>query len=566
MIESSVGGEGSFKICIEDFIPVPSPESDCRDGVILCDKSPFIVQNLTGNGSVVNEIEPGNCINSEFASSWYKWTCDQSGTLEFTLTPNNNEATITDDLDFAVYELPNGIDDCSGKILLRCMASGANTQANGQPSPLSDWVGCNGPTGLRNGESDVQETAGCAQGDNNFISPLDMESGKSYVLIVNNFSRSGLGFGIDFGGTGTFLGPLADFEITSVDAFECDKTIVFTNLSTSSTDSIVNTYWNFGDGANPLQGNGVGPYSVVYESFGDKIAAITVESSKGCTVTKILDFYVEACCQDTSTLSLNGLIKDLDCYEIPTGSILLEGISGAPQYKYSIEGEEFTPIPLYTDLDIGNYDITIQDIKGCEFSRSFTVNQPPPLEVDPGEDESVKLGCPFNFDASIVSSKPLDTLYWSPPAGIEDINSLDSEVFPPNDIEYTLTIIDTSGCIQSARMSATVEIDRVIIAPNIFSPNGDGINENFFISIGQNDNDPNCKPPVEYIDRFMIFDRWGSLVYDEQNIFVDNRTTGWDGRKEGKKVSQGVYTWVALVKFIDQVSPIEYHGDITVVR
>ena len=90
MIESSIGGEGTFSLCIDDFIPVKSPESDCNKAVVLCDKSPFIVNKLEGNGNDKNELNPGVCIGGEFASAWYKWTCDVSGSLTFTLTPNNN--------------------------------------------------------------------------------------------------------------------------------------------------------------------------------------------------------------------------------------------------------------------------------------------------------------------------------------------------------------------------------------------------------------------------------------------------------------------------------------------
>ena len=200
MIESAIGSEGTFTMCIDEFIAPKAPEADCSDAVVLCDKSPFTIQNLNTAGNNTNEVA-GSCVQQEFASSWYTWTCDQPGTLTFELIPNDNGINaITDDLDFAIYELPNGIDNCNNKILVRCMASGANTLGNGAIAPLSEWASCNGPTGLRNGETDINEDPGCLAGSNNYIAPLNMESGKSYALIINNFSRSGLGFHIEFGG------------------------------------------------------------------------------------------------------------------------------------------------------------------------------------------------------------------------------------------------------------------------------------------------------------------------------------------------------------------------------
>ena len=53
---------------------------------------------------------------------------------------------------------------------------------------------------------------------------ISMETGKSYLLVINNYTRSGLGFEIEFGGEGTFLGPEVDFEVEAQNKFECDKT------------------------------------------------------------------------------------------------------------------------------------------------------------------------------------------------------------------------------------------------------------------------------------------------------------------------------------------------------
>mgnify|MGYP000197366683 CR=1 FL=1 len=81
--------------------------------MILCDKSPFYVESLVGTGNNNNELSANDCIDEEFASVWYKWTCDVSGTLTFDLIPNNYQAGFeSDDIDFVVYELPNGIEDC----------------------------------------------------------------------------------------------------------------------------------------------------------------------------------------------------------------------------------------------------------------------------------------------------------------------------------------------------------------------------------------------------------------------------------------------------------------------
>ena len=202
---------GTFQLCMLDFVPVPNPEQDCPDAVVLCDKNPFVVERIEGVGLIPDEAE-GSCLNgirpdsppgsridpSETSSVWYKWTAKTTGSLTFTLTPNNDDPE--EDLDFAIYRLPNGLNDCQNKELLMCMASGANAEG----SPVSD-APCMGPTGLNSTDSDSFEFAGCDPGDNNFLRALEMTAGESYALVVNNFSETGFGFSIEFGGTGEFF-------------------------------------------------------------------------------------------------------------------------------------------------------------------------------------------------------------------------------------------------------------------------------------------------------------------------------------------------------------------------
>lgn len=559
MIESAPGLEGTFKLCIDDFIPVPSPEADCRDGVVLCDKSPFKVESLTGVGSDRNEIETGNCMDTEFQSAWYKWTCEEAGTLSFTLTPNNHRDrnTISDDLDFAVYELPNGIDDCNGKRLLRCMASGANGTA-GATDPLSTWINCNGPTGLMIGDSDVTESPGCQTGNNNFVRALDMEVGKSYVLVVNNYSRSGLGFAIEFGGTGTFLGPKPDFEVNANQAFECDKSVVFTNKSDSQTDPIVSYTWNFGDRAVPDRASGLGPYDVTYQSFGDKIAALTVESSRGCRVTKIIDFYVDPCCKDTSTLALNAIVFDLKCFEIPEGIILAQGQRGAPEYSYSLDNEPYRPNPQYGNLAAGDYSIAVQDIKGCRDTIKVVVNQPPPIIVDAGPDQEIELGDTTLIQINYTPIKNKDTIFWDP--NLKLIEDLDYSARPFVTTSYTVTVVDSNGCVGTDVVQVRVIKNLNLHAPNVFTPlNGDNTHDFFNVWVTKG---------VDYIELLEIYDRWGNLVFrgvDGINFNRNDQNSGWDGTFKEQKVNPGVFVWRAGVRWLDGTFS-NYAGDVTVLR
>jgi gliding motility-associated-like protein len=67
--------------------------------------------------------------------------------------------------------------------------------------------------------------------------------------------------------------------------------------------------------------------------------------------------------------------------------------------------------------------------------------------------------------------------------------------------------------------------------PNAFTPNNDGLNDSFRI-LGL---------PPENITQFnlQIFDRWGQVVFETNNI-----EAAWDGTYKGKPCPAEVYTWV----------------------
>lgn len=565
-VDGRSGNVGDFQICIDVFNPVPSPQSDCGSSVILCNKEPFFIPSLIGTGNSDDNLA-GTCITQEFASSWYTWTCETAGTLTFTLTPNNPNSQ-TEDIDFAVFELPNGISDCRDKILLRCMASGEN-----QGCDFSAWQPCTGATGLRDNSIDIREDPGCytqatcsatsgrgepPQFDDNFLAPVDMEVGKSYALIVNNFSASGFGFSIEFGGTGTFRGPQPDFLIEAQQLFECDKTIMFQDLSLSETDQIVEWNWNFGAGATPLFSDISGPHDVIYDSFGEKLIALTIESSKGCRVTKILDIYIEPCCQDTSTLAVIAEGQSLICAGESNGSILAKGISGSPDYNFSIDGgNTFSPSPVFSGLIAGSYEIFIQDEKGCTAMTEVTLDEPLPLTVDAGRDTTIDLGQSVQLNASYSPSDSPVLIEWLNPEGLDCVDCLDPFAKAPGSTIYTIRIQDPFGCTAEDEVTIFVSSNRPLYAPNVFSPNGDGNEDYFKLYAGL---------AGETIEDLTIFDRWGSMVYEGQNISLESDyTIGWDGKFRGKLVENGVYSWIANVRFIDG-AVLQFTGDVTVIK
>jgi len=537
--------EGIFQLCLNNYNQVPDPQQDCNTAVILCDKSPFTVQSVVGFGQ--QEVDVNTCMQGESASTWYKWTCDTPGTLGFTLSPSN----ATDDLDFIVYQLPNGIDNCSNKELLRCMASGENV---GQP--FDTWEPCTGPTGLSIASADLEETPGCASGDDNFVSAIDMVAGQSYALVVNNFSNTGNGFSIEFNGTGTFLGPEADFSINPPEGVPCDDDpITVTDASFFNAGNIVGWSWNFGNGANPQTANTVGPHTIFYNSIGTKSIALTIETDEGCIVTTVLEVEVSECCAPPFDLIV--VLDDLNnpvCAGEANGSIFVSGIGGNPDYEFSIDGVNWSASSAFYDLPAGEHTILIRDIKGCEDMITVTLVDPPLLEVDAGEDQTIVLGDETQLMATVFPSG--GDYLWSPVDSLSCLDCLTPMTDVTNTTTYTLTATGGSGCTASDDVTIFVNKIRPIYIPNVFSPNFDGIND-FFTAYGN--------VAAREIVVLRIFNRWGALMYEGRNLPLGDERMGWDGTFKGQAMTPDVFAFYAVIGFIDGVE-ILYEGDVTILK
>jgi len=374
-IRIDAGGTlGSFQLCIANYFAPVEPGSDCPIAAILCDKSPFVVQQVTGAGAdpdeAVNTCLGGLGSNSESNSTWFTWTCAQSGTLEFTLTPTFP----SDDLDFVVYELPNGIGDCTDKIDLRCMASGSFNF----PSP------CMGPTGLNASSTDVVENSGCNQPapQDNFLAALDMEVGKSYALMVNNFTSTGNGFEIEFGGTGEFLGPQAEIEVDDPDAEICfTESVTFNDNSTFTLGALVGWEWNFGVDAVPATATGIGPHTVTWTTPGLKTAVLTVESDLGCIVVDVQTILVSPCCETLNAMTITSTVENSTCPFSDDGSIELVVTSNAPPHTF-LWDDGFTSSSVF-GLNLGDHTVTITNDAQCDTVLTFTTVAPPPFNLTP---------------------------------------------------------------------------------------------------------------------------------------------------------------------------------------
>ena len=107
---------------------------------------------------------------------------------------------------------------------------------------------------------------------------------------------------------------------------------------------------------------------------------------------------------------------------------------------------------------------------------------------------------------------------------------------------YTVTLYSASGtCLGSTTRTISVEIPSGLTVPNIFTPNGDGVNDVYFLKVTN----------LSQI-KATIYDRWGTKVYevDTQNEknnagIKENVNLAWDGKNQyGLELPQSSYFYV----------------------
>jgi len=247
------------------------------------------------------------------------------------------------------------------------------------------------------------------------------------------------------------------------------------------------------------------------------------------------------------------------CAGEETGFIVVENIqNGSGQYTLTLNDEASTFVTVgvgfFENLPVGEYELSIMDSYGCEAIYDNTLVDPPVLSVDLGEDATILLG--YDFELQPVVNLPIADHEWSSTFGMECVGCLTSSITPTENFTYELTVTDVNGCTASDAITITVDNTRQIFIPNAFSPDGDGYNDYFFINAGVD---------VEIIQSLSIFDRWGGVVFSNNDISPNDFEKGWNGFAKGKEALEGVYIYVAEILFID--GKVEtFSGDVTLVK
>lgn len=227
---------------------------------------------------------------------------------------------------------------------------------------------------------------------------------------------------------------------------------------------------------------------------------------------------------------------------------------GSGSYQYSLDGLTFQLSPSFIDLLAQRFDVMVKDSLGCSTNKEILIERIVDLEMDLPDIPPIPKGGSGVFMPLIYPSE-IDSFVWSPTEFIDNPNQLNAEVSPPKTQEYILTIYH-GNCELTKSVIVEVLPSEEIFFPNILSTNSLIGNNLFYLKT-----DPRNDTTISSLK---IYDRWGNLVFQKQNLRINNTDDAWDGTFNGINVDIGVYQFIAEISVNGKLKYID--GSFTVLR
>ena len=243
------------------------------------------------------------------------------------------------------------------------------------------------------------------------------------------------------------------------------------------------------------------------------------------------------------------------------GQISISTVSGGiSPYVYAIDGgESFFPGSNFTNLEPGNYDVVVQDVNGCEYNTIISIEQPDSVIAITTE-ASAELLFGESYQILLQTNIPtseIQNIQWQAVPGLSCYDCLNPIASPNQTTDYRVVVTNVNGCSDEAFIRIFVDKGVAIYIPNIFSPNGDGSNDRFYLFAKAG--------TIETIENFQIYSRWGETLFEQTNIPPNDPEYGWDGTFRGQLMNSGVFTYFAKVKLTDGRVEL-FKGDVTLFR
>lgn len=196
------------------------------------------------------------------------------------------------------------------------------------------------------------------------------------------------------------------------------------------------------------------------------------------------------------------------------------------------------------NLDVntnGNYHAEVKNTGGCSASSPIhNINVVTPF-INAGDDQTINLG----DDITLNASGNVSSYSWNNKDILSDAFTPTPTASPIKNTTFIITG-ELNNC--QTQDSVLISVLEPIVIPNVFSPNGDNLNDTWKIS------------GLSSYPKFIlhVYNRWGDKVYAKYSNYEP-----WDGKKDGTDIPVAVYYYILYREFGDQ-APM--NGSVTILK
>lgn len=328
-------------------------------------------------------------------------------------------------------------------------------------------------------------------------------------------------------------------------------TTSFVNTSTTTDGTVVNTWWDFGDGTNSTLFNPDHVLGTQTNTFNVTMAIVT---SYGCvdTITQVVTTY-------PLPVFNYGPLQTSGCDEFTTqfndNSTVAGGTIVNWLWDFGNGNFTFTQDPIHTYDSAGTYypSLTVTTSYGCQMSD--TMNFPVVVYPRPVAEFSASPNETSIYDPNIqFNDLSQGATMWDWDLGDNQTSIVQNpyHIYPDTGTYIIIQIaMNQFGCTDTVEHPIHIHGETTTFIPNAFTPNENGLNDEFM---------PKLYGVIEF--KMLIFDRWGNEIFKTEDM-----KAGWNGRVRGlgEVVQQDVYIYKIFTKDLLH-NDHSYIGTVTIVK
>lgn len=168
---------------------------------------------------------------------------------------------------------------------------------------------------------------------------------------------------------------------------------------------------------------------------------------------------------------------------------------------------------------------------------------------------SIARGDPYPLSIQQLG-EPVTNIMWTPAFALNCTNCFAPILQTNSSTMVKVLAASRYGCKDSGSIAVNAYFQSHLILPTVFTPNGDGKNDYFYVIAGKE---------VIKVRMFKIMNRWGAVVFNKSGTLPNSYADGWDGNYNGKPAEAGTYIYQLIVELSD--GSIETRkGNITLLR